>query len=91
MEDAIFTEEDKQALLEAFVFIPTAKTVRFKISDVAPITMVKVKTINKIQVDRPLLCLLDTVSTGTMIRPKCIFREENTNKSVDTLRLVLDW
>ena len=64
MKDAMLTEEDEQALHEAFVFIPTVKTVRFKTSDVAPIAMVKVKTINKIQVAMPLVCLLDSSSTG---------------------------
>ena len=67
-EDEFFTEEDEQVLQEAFVFIPTAKAVRSKTSDIAPIAMVKVKTINKIQVDRPLVCLLNTGSTGTMIQ-----------------------
>ena len=72
MEDEILTEEDEQALHEAFLFIPTAKTVRFKTSDVAPIAMVKVKTINQIQVARPLVCLLDSGSTGTMIQSRAL-------------------
>ena len=66
-EDECLIEEDEQALQEAFVVIPTAKTVRIMISDLDPIAMVKVKTMNKIQVDRSLVCLLDTGSTDTMI------------------------
>ena len=54
------------------MFIPTSKAVQSKTSDVAPIAMVKVKTINKIQVDRPLVCLLDTDSTGTMIQARVL-------------------
>ena len=54
------------------MFIPTAKAARSKTSDVAPIAMVKMKTINKIQVDRPLVCLLDTGSTGTMIQARTL-------------------
>ena len=73
MEDAMFIdEEDEQALHEAFVFIPTAKTVRFKNSDVAPIAMVRIKTINQIKVARPLVCLLDSGSTGTMIQTRAL-------------------
>ena len=48
MEDEHLTKRDEHALQEVFVFIPTSRTVRFKPSDVAPIVMVKVKTINKI-------------------------------------------
>ena len=43
-----------------------------KTSDVASLTMVKVKAINKIQVDRPLVCLLNTGSTGTMIQARAL-------------------
>ena len=59
-------------LQEAFVFISTAKNIRFKTSDVAPMAMVKVKTINKIQADRPLVSLLDTGTTGTMIQSRTL-------------------
>ena len=71
-EDELCTEEDEQVLCESFVFIPIAKAVWSKTSDVAPIAMVKVKTINKIRVDRPLVCLLDTGSTGTMIQARAL-------------------
>ena len=54
------------------MFIPTAKTVRAKTSDMAPIAMIKVKTINKIQVNRPFACLLDTGSTGTMTQSRAL-------------------
>ena len=72
MEDEFLTEEDEQMLQEAFVFIPIAKAVSSKTSDMAPIAMVKVKTINKIQVTSPLICLLDTGSTGTMIQSRAL-------------------
>ena len=72
VNNEFINEEDEQALRESFVFIPTVKTVRSKTNDVAPIAMVKVKTINKIQVDRPLVCLLDTGSTGTMIQSRAL-------------------
>ena len=71
-ENEFLNEEDKQALHESFVFVPTAKAVRSKTSDVAPIAIVKVKTINKIQVDRPIVCLLDTCSTGTMLQARTL-------------------
>ena len=71
-EDDFLNKEDEQALQESFVFIPTVKAVRSKTSDVAPIAMVKVKTINTIQVDRPLVCLLDTGSTGTLIQARAL-------------------
>ena len=45
-EEDFLNEEDKQALRESFVFIPTPKAARSKTSDVAPIAMVKVKTFN---------------------------------------------
>ena len=54
------------------MFIPTAKTIRTKTSNVGPIAMVKVKTIYKIQVDRPHVCLLNTCSTGTMIQSRAL-------------------
>ena len=66
-------EEDEHELHEAFVFIPIAKTIQAKTSsDVAQITMVNVKTINKIQADRPLVCLFNTGSTETMIQSRAL-------------------
>ena len=72
MKDELLTKEDEQVLHEAFVFIPTAKTVWTKTNNVDPIATVKVKTINKIQVDMPLIYLLDTCSTGTMIQSRVL-------------------
>ena len=72
MEDEFLTEEYEQALQEVFVFIPTAKALWSKTNDVAPIVMVKVKTINSIQVARPLVCLLNTGNTGTTIQSRAL-------------------
>ena len=70
MEYEFLTEEDEQDLQEVFMFVPTAKAVRSKTRDVALITMVKVKTTNKIHVARPLVCLLNTDSKGTMMQTR---------------------
>ena len=89
-EDEFLTEEDEQALQEAFVFIPTAKNVWTNTNDVAPIaSIIKVKRINKIQVDRPLVCPLDTGSTGTMIQtralPPSVVPTISTEKRITTI------
>ena len=67
----------------AFVFIPIAKTLWYKTNDVAPIAMVKVKTINRIQVDRPLVCLLDTGSTERMIQIRALSPSAVPNISLE--------
>ena len=54
------------------MFTPTSNTIRTKTSNVAPIAMVKVKTINKIQVDRSLVCIPATGSTWTMIQSRSL-------------------
>ena len=40
--------------------------------DIAPVCIVKVNCIGGIRLDRPLVCLLDTGSTGTMIQYRCL-------------------
>ena len=68
-EEDLLTEEDEQALLEAFLFIPTVNNIQTNTSGIAPIAIIRVKTINKIQVDRPLMRLvLDTGATSTVIQ-----------------------
>jgi transposase InsO family protein len=76
----IYTEdEDNQIMNEMneMMFIPTPKqqpgTMKDKMhSDVAPVCIVKIHYISGIRLDRPLICLFDTGSTGTMIQQRCL-------------------
>ena len=59
------------------MFIPTAKQVggsmaECMMNDIAPVCIVKINYIGGIRLDRPLVCLLDTGSTGTMIQNWCL-------------------
>ena len=50
-------------------FFPTPKTVRQnKINDLTPMCIVKIKSIGGVRLSRPLLCLLDTGASCTMIQ-----------------------
>ena len=62
---------DIEELNESFYF-PAPKTVCKKSNDVAPICIVKVRTIGGVLMDKPLLCLLDTGSTTTMIQRRAL-------------------
>ena len=40
--------------------------------DIVPVCIVKINYIKGIRLDRPLVCLLDTGSTGTMVQYQCL-------------------
>ena len=74
--------------LNEHFFFPTAKTTRQRDKDVAPVCIVKIGSIGGVSLDKPLLCLLDTRSTTTMIQWKalpagCVPMKSNV-KSVTT-------
>ena len=72
----IYTQEEDDEIMNEFnelMFIPTAKQVggsmtECMMNDIAPVCIVKINYIGGIRLDRPLVCLFDTGSTGTMIQ-----------------------
>ena len=76
----IYTQEEDDEIMNEFnelMFIPTAKQVggsmtECMMNDIAPVCIVKINYIGGIRLDRPLVCLLDTGSTGTMIQNRCL-------------------
>ena len=67
-------EEDNQIMNEMheMMFIPTPKQQNKMNKDVAPVCIVKIQYIGGVRLDRPLICLLDTGSTGTMVQQRCL-------------------
>ena len=73
----IYTEEEEEAMMKELndgMFFPTPKTSRTtkRQQDLAPICICKIKTIGGIPLDRPLICLFDTGSTGVMINRRVL-------------------
>ena len=75
----IFTPEEDDEIMKEFnelTWIPTPKQggsmTECWMNDIAPVCIVKVNYIGGIRLDRPLVCLLDTGSTGTMFQNKCL-------------------
>ena len=75
----IFTQEEDDEIMKEFnesMWIPTPKQggsrTECLMSDIAPVCIVKINYIGGIRLDRPLVCLLDTGSTGTMIQNRCL-------------------
>ena len=70
MFDNVLTMNDgfavTQSDIDNSVFIPTPKTVRR--ADRFPIVLLVAKTINGVPLARPLVCLLDTGSTGCLMK-----------------------
>ena len=75
----IYTEEEDDEMIREInemMFIPTPKSNRTMKQtlqqDIAPVCIVRIKYIGGIWLDRPLICLLDTGSTGTMVQGRCL-------------------
>ena len=75
----IYTEEEDEQMIKEInenMFIPTPKSNQSMKQqmqqDIAPVCIVKIKYIGGIRLDRLLICLLDTGSTGTMIQNRCL-------------------
>ena len=49
-----------------------SKTTRRKNEDLAPICIIKIRNVGGVRLDRPLVALLDTGSTNTLIQQRCI-------------------
>ena len=76
----IYTQEEDDAIMKEFnetMYIPTPKANYGSMKqatqqDIAPVCIVKINYIGRIRLDRPLVCLLDTGSTGTMVQYRCL-------------------
>ena len=76
----IYTQEEDDAIMKEFnetMYIPTPKANYGSMKeatqqDIAPVCIVKINYIGGIRLDRPLVCLLDTGSTGTMVQYRCL-------------------
>ena len=75
----LYTPNEDNEIMREFnetMWIPTPKQGGSKTEclqkDIAPVCIVKVKYIGGVRLDRPLVCLLDTGSTGTMIQNRCL-------------------
>ena len=69
------TEQDNEDIdeMNRSFFFPTPKTVRRnKINDLTPMCIVKIKSIGGVRLSRPLLCLLDTGASCTMIQRRAL-------------------
>ena len=73
-ETYVLTDVDKYNVneLNKLFYFSTPKTVRKKDIDVAPICSVKIQMIGGMLLDKPLLCLLDTGSTNTVIQQRAL-------------------
>lgn len=73
----IYTEEEEEAMMKELkkgMFFPTPKTSQTTKTkqDLAPTCICKIKTIGSIPLDRPLVCLFETRSTGVMVNQRIL-------------------
>ena len=75
----IYTPEGNNEIIREFnetMWIPTpthgGSMTECLEKDIAPVCIVKIKYIGGIRLDQPLVCLLDTGSTSTMIQHRCL-------------------